>query len=291
MLCKKALLLIILCCLFENASHCMTITKIEQNAHSKEFEKKVGKKLFSFGHAINGAVVDRWYYTTELSRILIVGEPRMFESVRGWPIISGVYLFGPLFDNRFDDFIENAKQFSQQKLEEAVQDAILLSPYSSKGYSVNKLLDYLIEALQHKVADIKEQVEHNYKWHQKSYSNLKKSVAVLVGLIATVAITSKNITHNDKNKKNKVSNLEFLSIIATFGCIPASYKVLKGCYKVVTIDPNASNQYLKKYEELLIFLQKIKLQLETSGCITFKLESGYTATIKDNQVIFNVGLE
>ena len=57
----------------------------------------------SFVHTVDFHVMDQWYYTTELSRILLVGEHRFFEHVRYVPAIGGLLsLPGPLFDNRFE---------------------------------------------------------------------------------------------------------------------------------------------------------------------------------------------
>lgn len=269
---RRVIAIIVLsCCFFES---------IGKNMHDRKIDENLGKPVFSFVERLNGVTVEQFCYTTELSRILLVGEHRVFEFVRHLPIINVISLAGPLFDNRFENFIKNVEKSSQRQLQEAIEDAILLSPYNTKAYSVNKLLNYLVETLQNKIVYIKDQIKHDFKWDQKSFSSMKKSVALAVGLMAFVL-------YCDNNIENKVSSLEFLNAVATLGLLPVSYQVMKNCYKILTINPNACNQYLDKYEELLAFVQKLKAQLETNGFITFKLTNGRIATLKDNKLIFN----
>ena len=276
---RRVIAIIVLsCCFFES---------IGKNMHDRKIDENLGKPVFSFVETLNGVTVEQFCYTTELSRILLVGEHRVFEFVRHLPIIRVISLAGPLFDNRFENFIKNVEKSSQRQLQEAIEDAILLSTYNTKAYSVSKLLNYLVEALQNKIVYIRDQIKHDFKWDQKSFRSMKKSVAWAIGLMACVVITNKYITHGDENIANKVSSLEFLNAVATLGLLPVSYQVMKNCYKILTINPNACNQYLDKYEELLAFVQKLKAQLETNGFITFKLTNGRIATLKDNKLIFN----
>lgn len=259
--------------------------------------EKLGKPVSSFVEISDHVnKLEQFCYTTELSRILLVGEPRVLQSIRCFPLINSVInpvidLISPIFNNRFvnnrfENFIKNADKFSQRELQEAIEDAILLSTYNSKAYSASKLLNFLSEALNKKVAYIKDQIQNNFKWDQKIFNSLKKSGALATGLITFVIITNKYI--DKTNIGNKVSNLEGLNAIATLCLLPVSYKLLKNCYKILTIHPNACNHYLDKYEELLTFVQKLKAQLETNGSITFQLPNGRTATkLKDNQLIFN----
>lgn len=261
----------------------------------KQLQEKFGKPVFSFtlmGEHLS--IQDQFCYTTELSRILLVGEPRVFERVRRLPLINVVSpvisLAAPLFDNRFESFIKNAEKFSQKQLQEAIQDAILLSPCNTKAYSANKLLNALSKALQNKIAYTKDQIKHNYKWDQKTFSSLKKSGAWAIGLTTLLVITNKYI--DKTNIANKVPHftgsdfLEFLNAIAVLGLLPVSYKILKNCYKILTIRPYACNQDLYKYEELLAFVQKLKAELETNGLIAFELTNGLVIS-KDNELIFN----
>lgn len=243
--------------------------------HDRQIDKSLGKPVFSFVKMLNGAIQDRWFYTTELSRILLVGEHRVFEAVRYVPVIDVISLAGPLCDNRFENFIKNVGQSSQEQLQEAIKDAILLSPYSTKAYSVSPLLDYLVEALQNEIMYTRDQIKHDFKWDQKSFYYMKKSVALTFGLMAFVAIAK------------KYNELKYLHAIATLGLFPASYGALKGCYNVLATDPNACNQHVEKYEELLAFVQKLKAQLKENGFITFKLANGCTATLKDDKLIFD----
>lgn len=279
---KKIISTIILyCCFFQNISHCLFIQKLEQNMHNKDLDKKLGKHIFSFVEKWNGNLIHRWYYTTELSRILLVGEPKIFESIKWYPIIDVFSEIGPLFDNRFNDFIKQVKQYSEQELEEAIQDALLLSQYSTKGYKPNKLLDHLIATLKFTI----NQIEHNYRWDQQSCSDLKKSAIWLVSLIAIIALTNKSTTYNNQIT-NKTIILELINDAAILGSIPLSYKILQNSYKILTTDPSMDNQYLHKYEELLLFVQKLQLELSTNDCITIKLASGYVATINDDELSF-----
>lgn len=264
---------------------------IGANVKNRTIEEALGKRVFVFVEMSDLIQVEKFSYTTELCRTLVVGEHRVFESLRCLPIINNVInpvinLATPLFDNRFEDFIENVEKFSLRKLQEAIEDAILLSPYeyNTRAYSASKLLIFLSEALQDKIAYVKDQIKHDFKWDQKTFSSLKKSSAWAIGL-TLVVITNKHI---DKTSiGNNVASLEFLNAIATLGLLPVSYQILKNCYKILTIRPNACNQDLYKCEELLAFVQKLKAQLETDGFITFELENGRTATLKDNMVIFN----
>lgn len=291
---------ILYCCLFTNVSSCFFIETLSKNMHTKELDNNMGKPVYSFVERLNGLMVDQWYYTTELSRILLVGEPQFFESVRYSPI-SFVSIAGPFFDNRFEDFIVNVKQYSLSELQEAIKDAILLTPYSTKAYSVKKLLDYLIAVLQHKIAVVENQIKHNFKWDQESLCYMKKSIAWLA-VLATIAVATNTYNqgddakikgmmpnpNNDKQIKGEVSNLEFVHSVAVLGCIPASLAALKGSYKVLTIDPKACNPYLEQYKELLTFVKNLKSQLEANGCITFQLDNGRIATIKQELIAFGI---
>lgn len=280
---KRALSIIILsCCLFKSLP-CAFVEALSQNKHDRQIDKNLGKPVFSFAHALNGMIMNQWFYTTELSRILLVGEPKIFETIRYWPLVHIMSEAGPLFDNRFENFIKNVGQLPQEQLKEAIKDAILLSPYSTKAYSASALLDHLIEALQNEILYTKCQIQHDFKWDQKSLNYMKKSVALALGCIATKAISS-FIATNDVATEYNAS--ELLDAIAMLGVLPASYRILNGCYKVLAIDPNACNQYLETYEELLSFVQKLKVQLEANGFITFKLTNGCIATLKNNKLIF-----
>jgi len=255
--------------------------------------KKLGKPVSIFIKMSDFIPTDEFCYTTELSRILLVGEPRVFETVRGLPLINLTMLAAPLFNNRFVDgrfnnFIKKGEKFSQKELQEAIEDAIVLTTRNTNAYSVSKLLDYLAKALQGKISYIKDQIKHDFKWDQKSFRSMKKSVAWAASLMAVVVITNKYI--GDNNIGNKVSNVEFLNAVTTLGLLPVSCLVLKNCYKMLTINPNACNQYLDKYEGLLAFVQKLKAQLETDGFLVFKLRNGSIATVKNdvfNTVIFS----
>jgi hypothetical protein len=278
---KVATLVTLSFCFFES---------IGKNMDNQTLDKKLGKPVSSFVRMLDLTITDQFKYTTELSRILLVGEPRAFETVRTTPLIKDLIVVAQLFNylffaNRFEKFIKTGEKCSKSQLQEAIKDAAILTTYNTNAYSANKLLDYLSKALQSKIGYIKDQIKHDSKWDQKSFSSLKKSGALALGLTAFVVITNKYI--GDPNIESKVSSLEFLSAIATLGLLPVSYQVLKNCYKVLTINPNASTENLDKYEELLSFVQKLKEQLETNGFINFELNNGRTATLKDNKVIFN----
>ena len=155
-------------------------------------------------------------------------------------------------------------------MQEVIEDAIVLTAYNTNAYSVNKLLDYLAKALQGKVSYIKNQIKHDSKWDQRSKRSLKKSGAWVAGLMAACIISNKY-------------NAENINGIAALGLIAVSCSMLKNSYKFLTVSPNASNDNLDKYEELLSFVQKLKEQLETDGSIAITLRNGNTATIKDHR--------
>lgn len=261
---------------------------IGNNMSNQTIDKKLGKPVSSFIVTLNFVKTDQFCYTTELSRILLVGEPRVFETVRASQLIYFMSLAAPLFDNRlfanrFEKFIKNGEKCSQSQLQEAIEDAVALTAYNTNAYSVSKLLDYLSEALQSKIGPIKDQVKHDSKWDQKSFSSLKKWGALAVGLTAFVVITNKYI--GDNTIENSVSNLEGLNAIAVLSLLPVSYQVLKNCYKILTINPHESNQNLGKYEELLSFVQELKEQLKTNGFIALTLHNGNTVTINNDMFI------
>lgn len=281
---RKVISVIVLsCCLFKSLS-CVFFETLSKNTHDRQIDKNLGKPVFSFANTLNGLVLDQWLYTTELSRILLVGEPRVFETVRYLPVVNIISEAGPLFDNRFENFIKNVGQSSQEQLQEAIKDAILLSPYSTKAYSASVLLDYLAEALQNEIMHTRSQITHDFKWDQKSLHYMKKSVVWALGFAATKAVSSFIAT---KTIAKKYNALKWFDTIATFGVLPASYRILNGCYKVLATDPNACNQYLERYEELLSFVQELKAQLQADGFITFKLTNGRVATLKNNKLTFS----
>ncbi|MDR3646300.1 MAG: hypothetical protein P4L22_02030 [Candidatus Babeliales bacterium] len=279
--------IVLFCCFFVN---------IGAKVKERTIGEKLGKPVYSFVELTDFNKSEQFCYTTELSRILLVGEPRALEYIRCLPLINSVTnpvigLISPLFNNRFvnnrfDNFINSADKFSQRRLQEAIEDAILLSTWNTKAYSASKLLSHLSTSLDKKIAYIKDQIQNDSKWDQKSLSSLKKSGAWATGLITFVIITNKYI--DKTNIGNKVSNLEGLNAIATLSLLPVSYKILKNCYKIWTTDPNTCKTHLNKYEDLLAFVQKLKSELETNGSITFQLKNGNTATkLKDDTLIFN----
>jgi len=269
------------CCFFES---------IGENVKNRTLTDALGKPVFIFVEVSDGHKAVQFSYTTELCRTLLVGEARVFEKIRCLPFINNVTnpvisLVAPLFDNRVENFIKNVESFPQRQLQEAIEDAILLSPYeyNTDAYPAGKLLNLLSGALQNKIAYLKDQIKHDYKWDQKTLGSLKKSGAWAIGLIALVVITNKYI--DKTNIGNEVSNLEGLNAIATLGLLPVSYKILKNGYKILTVRPNACNQDLDKYEELLAFVQKLKAQLEINKFITIELANGLSANLKDDQLI------
>jgi hypothetical protein len=137
---------------------------IGNNMNNQTIDKKLGKPVSSFVRTSDFIATDTFYYTTELSRILLVGEPRVFETVRGIPLINVIMIAAPLFnnrlfDNRFKKFIKNGEKHSQSQLQEAIEDAVVLTTCNTNAYSVSKLLDYLSEALQSKIGYIKDQIK------------------------------------------------------------------------------------------------------------------------------------
>ena len=132
--------------------------------NNQTIDKKMGKPVSSFIQTLNYVPTETFYYTTELSRILLVGEPRVFETVRAIPLINVIMIAAPLFnnrlfDNRFKKFIKNGEKCSQSQLQEAIEDAVVLTTYNTNAYSVSTLLDYLSQALQSKVGYIKDQIK------------------------------------------------------------------------------------------------------------------------------------
>lgn len=250
------------CCFFESIGH------------DRERVENLGKTVCTYVKMENGFVVEELYYTSELSKILLFGEHKVF----------GISFLPIIFDNRFENFIKTVGGSSQSQLQEAIEDAILLSSYNIRAYSVSKLLNYLVEVLQNKILYIKDQIKHNFKWDPKSFSSMKKSVAWAAGLIAYMVITEK---YRDKNFNNKIAVLGILDVVVGLGLFPVSYMVVKNGYNLLTINPNACHQYLNKYEELLAFVLRLKAQLEADGFITIKLTNGRIATVNDNELIIN----
>jgi len=144
---------------------------VGKNVNNQTIDKTLGKPVSSFVRTADFIATDKFYYTTELSRILLVGEPRMFETVRGIPLINLMMIAAPLFnnrlfDNRFKKFIKNGEKCSQSQLQEAIEDAVVLTTYNTNAYSVSKLLDYLSEALQSKIGDINASNENLGKYEE-----------------------------------------------------------------------------------------------------------------------------
>ncbi len=264
----------IVCCFFQDA----------QGHYTREqLENYLGKPISNYRHIVDFVVVDEWLYTTKLSKILLVGDSLLFDFMKEMPAVGS--LAGSIFNNsfsdtRFESFIESIGKFSQLELQEAIQDTILLASASTQAYSTHKLLDYLIAALQNKIIIVKAQIEHDFKYDQKSLRSLQKSLAWTVALIAFVAVTNTYCSHDEKKEKKIVSNIEGLNAVACLCILPASYKTLKGCYKVLRTNPNAYNKYVDEFQKLLIFVQELKTELKKNGTIRFKLANGCIATLK-----------
>ena len=278
----KITIMVIFCCFFQDAQGYYT---------REQLENYFGKPVFSYQHLVDFIVVDQWLYTTELSKILLVGDNLLFDFMKKLPVAGTLFrVTEPIVKNRFSDtrfesFIKNVGKSSQQELQEAIQDTILLSSASTQAYSVHKLLDYLIQALQDKIIIINDQMKHDFKYEQKSLHSMKKSLACTAVLIASVVITNKYCSCDDKQVKATVSNVEALNAFSCLCLLPASYKALKDCYKVVTTDPNAYNKYLDEFQKLLTFLQELKIELKTNGALSFKLANKRIATLKVNDTI------
>ena len=155
--------------------------------NNQTIDQKLGKPVSRFVVLTNfgASISERFVYTTELSRILLVGEPRVFETVRHIPVIDSLMglvaqFNGWFFYNRFEKFIKNGEKCSQGQLQEAIEDAVILTTYNTNAYSVSRLLDYLSEALQSKIGYIKEQIKYDSKCDHKSFSALKKWCALAV---------------------------------------------------------------------------------------------------------------
>lgn len=289
---KKLIAIIVMfSCFFKNAQASMT---------SEEFAKQLGKMLTKpvsyFIFIVDYQIEDRYYYTTELSKLLLGGNSKIIESGKSmpiiWPVFSlasvATYVWDELFDTRLAAFMKKIEECSQQELQEAIKDALLLSKYSNHGYFPSCLLNYLVEKLQNRVFFVREQVKYNFTYDQESYRYMTRSLPWAIGFLAVVAIASRYDTREVKSfsdfetmEKQEMSPSLFLGSIAMLGAVPTLFKTLKGAYKVLTTDPNAYNQYLEKYEQLLAFVQNLKNELDVVGFITFKLPSGYTATVKD----------
>lgn len=267
--------LLFLCCIFQG---------VYGNYTREQLENYFERPVFSYTHMIDFHVVDQWLYTTELSKTLLVGGSTFFHVMRDVPgigILSSAV--EPIFDNRFSDtrfesFIENVGKFSQQELQEAIQDAILLSSASTRSYTTPELLNYVIAALEDKIDLIENQIRHDFKYDQKLLLSIKKSCAVLVGLIAIVATTSK-ICSCDHIKKNTAVALGRVKTFAGLCLLPASYKVLSS-YNVLTKSPNAYNRHLNEFKELLTFVLNLQKDLKETGTIRFTLANQRIATVK-----------
>lgn len=280
MLSNKIILTVgLLSCFFEN---------IQGSWSREQVEEKLGKPVHSFVYMVDLIVMDHWFYTTQLSKILLVGEGPIIETCRLFPVVgpSIVQLISPIFDNRFENFVENIGNYSQRKLREAIQDTLILTGGSSKAYSMSSLLYYLQDALQTKIGAIEDQIKSDSTYDQESVYSLQKSVALATALIAFISVANRYITCDDKILDSKVSDLEGLHALASLGLLPASYTMLKNSYKVFFKDPNARNQYLHEYQDLLEFVQNLNSELKTDGCITFTLDNGNVATVKEHPVLW-----
>lgn len=254
---KKIIVIVgLLCCFFEHA---------QSGMNREQLEIKLGKPVYRFVQPLDYTLIiddyefrDYCLYTTELSKILLVGE------------------------NRFDDFIESIGKSSQKQLREAIQDTLLLTGGSSKAYSMSKLLYYLEDILQRKIDFIENQIKFDYTYDQESVFAAQKSFTVAVALIVFASVAQAYIPSDAKNSNNtNVSNAEGLYSLAILGLIPALYIVLKNSYEVLTKNPRAHNQYLKEYQDLLEFVQNLIFELKEKSCISFTLDNGNLANIKE----------
>jgi len=264
---------VILGCFFQDA----------QGGYTREqLENYLGKPISSYVHLVNFNVTNQWLYTTQLSKILLVGDSSLFEFIESLPEVSFLaeIVNNRFSDTRFESFIKNVGTSSQQELQEAITDAILLSTASTQSYSTHKLLDCLIELLQNKIIIINNQIKHNFKYDQKSLHSMQKSLAWTAVLIASIALTHTYCSCDDKKAQKTVSNKEALHAFSVLLLLPASYKALKSCYKVLTTDPNAYNKHLEEFKRLLTFVQKLKTDLKKNGAISFRLANGHIATVK-----------
>jgi hypothetical protein len=237
------------------ASLCFVSESIGKNLNKLNISEVLGKQVFVYRLIDEyGMCCEKTTYTSELSRLLLEG--------------------GNIFFNRFDSFIKNVEIYSLSILKEAIEDALLLSPYeyNTNSYSASKLLNFLSDGLQNKIAYIKEQIKHDYKWDPKNLSSLKKTAALAICLKTLDAVID----------RNDLSKLDDLRTIVSLALLPVSYQILKNCYKLLTIRPNDSNQYLDKYEELFAFVQKLKAELDKNKFITIELNSGLVASLKDD---------
>lgn len=252
--------------------------------NNQTIDQKLGKPVSSFVVLTNfgASISEKFVYTTEVSRILLVGEPRVFETLRCIPgmcsLMGLVAKFnGWFFYNRFEKFIRNSEKCSQGQLQEAIEDAVVLTTYNTNAYSVSRLLNYLSEGLKGEIGYIKEQIKYDSKWDHKSSRSLKKWGALAVGLMAFIFV-NESIGYIG----GSASAIEYIRGFAAMGLILASYQTVKNCYKVLTINPNANDETLGKCEELLLFVQKLKEQLKANGFIAFTLRNGHTATITND---------
>lgn len=267
------LVFVVSLCSFKDLSSA-AVEIITQNIHDKQLDKNLGKRISSFTSSLG----DSFYYTTKLSRILLVGEHRAFESVQWLPVINSLSILGPLFHNRlynsrFDKFITHVEKSSQNSLKEAIKDAVLLAPYNSKAYWADDLLDYLVEVLEKKIAEIAD-INDGCVFDPRSLHCMKKYMVVTALLMGVSYMTD--------SPDSKNSNLEFINSLSSLGLIPSSYKLLKSSYNTITIYPQHKKKYLNKYEELLSYVQALKQELAINGCVVFELSNGLTAILEDN---------
>lgn len=154
----KFTIAIIFCCFFQDAQGYYT---------REQLENYLGKPVFSCQHMIDLIVVEEYLYTTELSKILLIGDSVFFNAMKLVPAIGSIFLMldpivhNRFFDTRFETFIKNIEKYSQEKLQEAIKDAVLLSSASTQGYFVHNLLDYLSKTLRNKIIFIKRQNVYN----------------------------------------------------------------------------------------------------------------------------------
>ncbi|HLJ31454.1 MAG TPA: hypothetical protein VKU36_03370 [Candidatus Babeliales bacterium] len=149
------------------------------------------------------------------------------------------------------DFLDAVRTYDQEDLYFALTEFIRLRPLNRSEFSspsIKTTLNNLHKKLTHRIKQIENQIKYQYPI---DYEALTKSVALL-SAGATSTATAYYL-HNTKDPEYIPIKLASFIFGLLFLCGSATY------FDDIR-NPNRDNKYVKKYQDLLLFIKKLQLQ-------------------------------